>query len=222
MATGFMVRLHSILICLALCAAAGVARADVSLIGVIGNKAAVLAVDGGEPKAVKVGQRWNGISVIAVDKTHAVIEVAGAKRTLALGQHYRGAGGPGSTSVGPNSVVLAAGEGGHYAAEGMINGVGVRFIVDTGASFVALPGAQATAMGIDYRNAPRGSAQTANGSVTAYRIRFDTVRVGNIEVNGVDGIVIDEGLPVALLGMSFLSRVDMRREGDRMTLVKRF
>ncbi len=198
------------------------ARADVSLIGVIGNKAAVLAIDGGEPKAVKVGQRWNGIAVISVEKTHAVIEVEGAKRTLALGQHYRGAGGPGSTSAGPNSVVLAAGEGGHYTAEGMINGVGVRFIVDTGASFVALPGAQATAMGIDYRNAPRGSAQTANGSVTAYRIRFDTVRVGNIEVNGVDGIVIDEGLPVALLGMSFLSRVDMRREGDRMTLVKRF
>ncbi|HWA38863.1 MAG TPA: TIGR02281 family clan AA aspartic protease [Burkholderiales bacterium] len=220
MATGFMVRLHSILLCLGLGAAAAQA-ADVSLIGVIGNKAAVLAIDGGEPKTVKVGQRWNGIAVVSVEKSQAVVEIDGVKRTLALGQHYRSGAGGGSSS-GRDSVTLAPSEGGHFMADGSINGVAVRFVVDTGASYIALPGAQAQAMGIDYRRAPRGSAQTANGEVTAYRVRFDTVRVGNIEVNAVDGIVIEQGLPVALLGMSFLNRVDMRREGDRMTLLKRF
>lgn len=203
-------------------AAGTVARAaDVSLIGVIGDKAAVLAVGGGEPKTVKVGQRWNGIAVVSVEKTRAVIEIDGVKRSLALGQHYR-SGTAGASSVGRDGVTLAPSEGGHFMADGSINGVAVRFIVDTGASYIALPSAQAQAMGIDYRSAPRGEAQTANGTVTAYRVRFDTVRVGNIEINAVDGIVIEQGLPVALLGMSFLNRVDMRREGDRMTLLKRF
>jgi aspartyl protease family protein len=222
MATGFMVRLHSILLCLGLgLGAAGALAADVSLIGVIGDKAAVLAVGGGEPKTVKVGQRWNGIAVVAVEKTRAVIEIDGVKRTLALGQHYR-SGAAGASSYGRDGVTLAPSEGGHFMAEGSINGIAVRFVVDTGASYIALPGAQAQAMGIDYRSAPRGEAQTANGTVAAYRVRFDTVRVGNIEINAVDGIVIEQGLPVALLGMSFLNRVDMRREGDRMTLLKRF
>ena len=221
MATGFMVRLHSILLCLVLGAAAGSARAaNVSLIGVIGDKAAVLSVDGGEPKTVKVGQRWSGIAVVSVEKSRAVVEIDGVKRTLVLGQHYRS--GSGGATSGRDSVTLTVAEGGHFVAEGTINGNGVRFIVDTGASYIALPGAQAQAMGIDYRSAPRGTAQTANGPVTAYRVRFDTVRIGDLQVNAVDGIVIEQGLPVALLGMSFLNRVDMRREGDRMTLLKRF
>jgi aspartyl protease family protein len=207
---------------LALGAAAGPACAlDVALIGVIGDKAAVLAIDGGEPKTVKVGQRWKGIAVLSVEASRAVVEIEGAKRTLALGQHYRGAP-PAADAGGKQSVTLAAGPSGHFTAEGTINGVGVRSIVDTGATYVALPGALATSLGIDYRKGLRGVTQTANGPVTAFRVRFDTIRVGGIELAGVDGIVIEKGLPVALLGMSFLNRVDMRREGETMTLVRRF
>jgi aspartyl protease family protein len=207
---------------LALGAAAGPACAlDVALIGVIGDKAAVLAVDGGEPKTVKVGQRWKGIAVLSVEKARAVVEIDGAKRTLALGQHYRGVA-PAADAGAKQSVTLAAGPTGHFAAEGTINGVGVRFIVDTGATYVALPGAVAASLGIDYRKGQRGMTQTANGPVAVFRVRFDTIRVGGIELAGVDGIVIEKGLPVALLGMSFLNRVDMRREGDTMTLVRRF
>lgn len=222
MATGFMRRLHSMVVLLALAGVAGpAAAADVALIGVIGDKAAVLAIDGGEPKTVKVGQKWRGITVLAVEKTRALIEVDGAKRALALGQHYRGAGSA-ADAGGRQSVTLAAGPSGHFGAEGTINGVGVRFIVDTGATYVALPGALATSLGIDYRKGVRGVTQTANGPVAAFRVRFDTIRVGGIELAGVDGIVIETGLPVALLGMSFLNRVDMRREGDTMVLVRRF
>jgi aspartyl protease family protein len=220
MATGFM-RVLSILPCLALACAASAGPSDVALIGVIGEKAAVLAVDGGEPKTLKLGQRWNGITVVAVDKSRAVIEVEGVKRVLALGQHYRGAQSAG-TGPGRQSVTLAAGPSGHFVADGTINGVALRFMVDTGATYIALPGPQADALGIDYRKGSRGVTQTANGPVAAFRVRFDTVKVGGIEINGVDGIVIEKGLPVALLGMSFLNRVDMRREGDVMTLVRRF
>lgn len=226
MATGFMRRLHCMFVWLALAGIAGTAgAADVALIGVIGNKAAVLALDGGEPKTVKVGQTWRGISVLSVEKTRAVVQIDGTKRTLALGQHYRGSPGPGAEPApgsSPQTVLLTVGPSGHFEAEGMINGVGVRFVVDTGASFVALPGADADRMGLDYRRGERIMAQTANGPAPAYRLRFDTIRIGAIQLTGVDGMVIERGLPIALLGMSFLDRLEMRRAGATMTLVRRF
>ena len=79
-------------ICLSLLTLACVAHAAdgvVALIGVIGNKAAVLSLDGGDPKTVKLGQTWNGISVLAVEKDGATIELKGEKRLLHIGQHYR-------------------------------------------------------------------------------------------------------------------------------------
>lgn len=219
MATGFMVRLHSILLCLALSGAAAAGPVEVSLIGVIGDKAAVVAVGGGEPKTVKVGQKWNGITVVSVQKSRAVIEVEGVKRVIALGQHYRGTS---AATDGRQAVTLAADERGHFVSDGSINGKPVRFIVDTGATLIAIPGEQAERLGIDYRKAPRGMAQTAAGNVQVYRVRFDTVRLGNIELAGVEGMVMERGLSVTLLGMSFLNRVEMRRSGDTMTLQRRF
>jgi aspartyl protease family protein len=64
--------------------------------------------------------------------------------------------------------------------------------------------------------------QTANGTTTAWGVKFDTVVVGDIRLTGVDGAVIEQGLEVALLGMSFLNRVEMRRDGQMMTLIRRF
>ncbi len=216
MATGFMLRIIALLACCA-CGTAG--AADVALVGVIGDKAAVLAVDGGAPKTVRVGQKWNGIAVLSVHKDRATVEVDGVKRTLALGQHHRGVA---LQSSGRQSVTLAADRSGHFIADGAINGLPVRMVVDTGATMVALPGAEADRMGIDYRKGERGLTQTANGTVAVFRVRFDSVKVGAIELQGVDGIVIERGLPVVLLGMSFLNRIEMRRDGDGMTLVRRF
>jgi aspartyl protease family protein len=212
--------MRRILLCLGLaCGAGGAAAADVALIGVIGSKAAVLAVDGGEPKTVKVGQAWRGIRVVQVDKEHARVEIDGVKRTLALGQHYRG---DRAETGERQSATLAADGAGHFFAEGAVNGNPMRFVVDTGATLIALPGADAQRLGLDYRKGTRGITQTANGPVAVYRVRLDRVRIGGIELHAVDGVVIEQGLPVALLGMSFLNRVDMRRDGDSMTLIRRF
>ena len=199
---------------------AGIAgAADVALIGVIGEKAAVLSVAGGEPKTVKVGQRWNNITVLSVEKTRAVIEVDGVKRSLALGQHHRAAQ---AASSGRQRVTLAADGAGHFVSEGAINGVPFRFVVDTGASLIAIPGPDADRLGIDYRKGRRAMANTAAGPVPIYLVRFDTVRIGGIELNAVDGMVMERGLNVSLLGMSFLNRVEMRRDGDVMTLERRY
>ncbi len=194
------------------------ARADVALVGLIGDKAAVLAVDGGEPKTVRVGQKWNGVTVITVERSQAIVEVEGKRRTLTIGQHYR--------TVDPRndrqSVILAADPRGHFLSEGAVNGTPVRFLVDTGATTVALPAADAMRLGLDYRKGRPAFTSTAAGVVPVYIITLDTVRLGAIELNSVEATVIERGLEVALLGMSFLNRVEMRREGHLMTLTRRF
>jgi aspartyl protease family protein len=104
-----------------------------------------------------------------------------------------------------------------------VNGAAARFLVDTGATLIALPAADAKRMGVSYLNAPRGVVNTANGSAVAYKVKLDTVRVGDITINNVDAMVIDGGgLHIALLGMSFLNRTEMTRDGETMVLTKRF
>jgi aspartyl protease family protein len=196
------------------------AAAQVALIGVIGDKAAVLALDGGDPKTVKVGQKWNGITVLQVEKERATVEIDGKKRVLQIGQHYRSEA---AMAAGDRqTVTLAADASGHYFADGAINGVPMRFVVDTGATSIAIPAADAQRLGIDYRKGERGQVHTANGTVAAYRVRFDTVKLGAIELAGVEGVVIERGLSIGLLGMSFLSRVEMKRDGQNMVLIRRF
>jgi len=119
-------------------------------------------------------------------------------------------------------AVLPSDGAGHFYTMGQINGVAVRFLVDTGSTLVALPGGEASRMGIDFRKGVRGRTNTANGTVSVWQIKLDTVKVGDIEVQNVDGLVIEEGLSITLLGMSFLNRVEMRRDGDTMTLTRRF
>ena len=188
------------------------------MIGAIGNKAAVLAVDGGNPKTVKVGQTWNGITVIAVERERATVEIGGERRVLVLGMHYRSAAAPSDRQ----SVTLAADPRGHFFTDGAVNGSPLRFLVDTGATVVALPAADARRLGLDYRKGEAGLTNTAGGMVQAYRVRLDRVRLGEIELTNVDAVVIEQGLDIALLGMSFLNRLEMKREGQTMTLIRRF
>jgi aspartyl protease family protein len=218
MATGFIVR-HSRWLLAALWALPALAS-EVNFVGPIGDKAAVLVIGGGAPKTVKVGQTFGGVTVISVEKERATVEIEGRRRVLVRGQTWSSGGsGPGSDR---QSVTLAAGAGGHYFADGQINGGAVRFVVDTGATAIALPAADANRLGIDYRKGRRGVTQTAAGPAEAFLVKLDSVRVGGIELQNVDAIVIERGLGVALLGMTFLNRVEMRRDGDRMTLIRRY
>jgi aspartyl protease family protein len=210
-----MVRIIALLLAL-YCAAA--AAADLALIGLIGDKAAVFALDGGEPKAVKVGQKWNGITVIAVGRGQATVEIDGKQRVLQIGQHHRAA----AAASDRQSVTLSADDRGHFIAEGSVNGHPIRFLVDTGATLIALPASDARRLGIDYLKGARGTVHTASGPAPAYRVRLDSVKLGDITLNSIEAMVIEQGLGVALLGMSFLNRVEMKREGQMMMLIRRF
>lgn len=201
-----------------LLAAAPACAADVQLIGTFGDQAAVLSVDGGEPKTVRAGQRFGGVSVISVEKDRATVEIDGKRRTLQRGQHYSSR----AAADSRQSVVLAADTRGHFLAEGSVNGGSVRFMLDTGATSIALPGADAARLGVDYRKGRPTIIHTANGPAPAWRVKLDSVRVGGIELHNVDALVLEQGLDAALLGMSFLNRVEMHRDGETMTLRRRF
>lgn len=222
MATGFMTR-HSIALLALTASLAGAllcapARAaDVALIGTFDTKAAILSIDAGAPKTVKVGQSYGGVTLISVEKDRATVEVDGKRRVLQRGQTYGG-----NAASGAQVVTLAAGAGGHFTTEGMINGGAIRFVVDTGATAIAIPASEAARLHIDYRKGRRATTQTAAGVAPVYVVTLDSVRVGTIELRGVEAIVIEQGLNVALLGNTFLSRMEMHREGQTMTLVRKY
>jgi aspartyl protease family protein len=195
------------------------AAGSVALIGVIGDKAAVVAVDGGDPKTIKVNDTWRGIKVLAVEKERATLEIDGKRRVLERGLHYRAEA---QAPSGRQSVTLSADTRGHFIAEGLVNGGPVRFMVDTGATIIALPASDAQRLGLDYRKGKPVRLQTASGSTVAYAIHLDRVRLGAIELNNVECAVVEQGLSIALLGMSFLNRLEMKREGQFMTLTRLF
>lgn len=125
-----------------------------------------------------------------------------------------------ATIVGPdgsNSVVLRRNRRGHYVTAGYINGRAVRFIVDTGATDVVVPSGLADALGLE-RGAHAWS-RTASGVVSVRRTRLDSVRVGDIELSGVDASILGSmpGSDV-LLGMSFLKEVELIQQGEILTI----
>jgi aspartyl protease family protein len=191
--------------------------ADIGLVGVFPGKAAVLVIDGGAPTAVRIGRTKQGVSVVSAGEDEAVIEVEGKRRTLRLGQYASSA-----SRDTRQKVTLAADMLGHFYADGQVNGGSVRFLVDTGATMVALPAKIADRLGIDYEKGRRGLIQTANGPTVAYRIKLDEVKLGGITLQNVDAVVIARGLGIALLGMSFLNRVEMQRDGQSMVLTRRY
>jgi aspartyl protease family protein len=202
-----------------LLACGAAAAADVALIGVIGRSAAVLAVDGGDPKTVKIGQTWRGITVLEVEHDRATVEVEGKKRVLERGQHYRSAA---ATAGDRGKALLSADSAGHFFADAIVNGLPVRFIV-AGATFSALPHHEAARLAINSRAGRASYTRPPNGVVEVYVVKLDSVRIGGIDLHNVDATVhVGPGLDQALLGMSFLNRVQMQRDGGTMTLIQRF
>jgi len=126
-------------------------------------------------------------------------------------------------SAARESVTLFADTNGFFHAEGSINGASVTFLVDTGANTIAMNSATAKRAGINYTKGRPGSARTASGYARIYGIKLDTVKVGEIVLRNVEAGVIDGPQPeTPLLGMSFLSAFDMKREGNKMELTRRY
>lgn len=199
--------------------AAGVAAAQtVSMSGRLGDKA-LLVIDG-SPRTVAVGSTVRGVKLLSVTADASVVELGGQRVTVPLGGAQVNLGGAASEGGG-SRIVLTAGSGGHFVTGGSINGRAVEFVVDTGATTVAMSQSDAERIGLKYRDAPRGMVGTANGMVPANRVTLNAVRVGDVTVYNVEALVIPAQMPYVLLGNSFLTRFQMKRENDVMTLDKR-
>ncbi|MDE2592644.1 MAG: retroviral-like aspartic protease family protein [Burkholderiales bacterium] len=193
---------------------------SVAMTGGMGSKA-LLVVNGGAPKALAAGDTYQGVKVVSVASDQAVVEVSGKRQTVQLGGAPVSIGG-GLGGAQGTSIILTAGSGGHFVTAGSVNGRATQFLVDTGATSVAMGADEARRLGIAFEQGQRMYISTANGVVPSYRVSLTSLRIQDVEVFNVDATVSPQGMPYILLGNSFLTRFQMKRENDTLTLTKRF
>jgi aspartyl protease family protein len=193
---------------------------DLNVVGLSQGRAVVTVGDGARPRVLREGDTLpNGARLIKATPDSAVFELDGKRRTLTLGSARLSGGGGGA---GNASVTLIADGSGHFITTGSINGATVRFLVDTGATLISMGVSDARRIGLNYLQGQPGYSSTANGVARVYKLKLDTVRIGDITINNVDAVVHEGEMPWVLLGMSFLNRLQMSRQGDELKLVKRF
>ena len=190
----------------------------VALAGRMGDRA-LLMLDG-QPRTLAVGQTAADVRFLRWQNDSAVVERGGVQYMLRLGATPSRLGGMAAASAG-REIVITASPGGHFITGGSINGRSVRFMVDTGATVLALGRDEALRLGLDLGSARAALAETANGTVPVQMLTLTRVRVGDVEVANVPAMVMPSAMPYVLLGNSFLTRFQMRRENDVMRLEQR-
>jgi aspartyl protease family protein len=192
---------------------------SVALSGVLGSKA-LLVVNGTTPKTLSAGDTHMGVKLLNVSGEQATIDINGQRSTVRVGDAPVSIGARRDTTSS-NKIVLPLASGGHFFAQGTVNGKPIQFMVDTGATTVALGAEDAKRMGIDYQKGRPVRMGTANGTAQGWLVKLSSVKIGDVEVFEVDAIV-GPNMPYALLGNSFLSRFSMNRTSDQMVLERRY
>ncbi|MEK6209912.1 MAG: TIGR02281 family clan AA aspartic protease [Pseudomonadota bacterium] len=206
----------AIIVALLTCPAAA---QEVSVLALFEGKA-LLAVDNGKPRTVRAGETYAGVTLISANSEEAVVSVNGKRQRLRIGEGVYSAI---SAQSERTTVTLTSDGSGHFVTTGSINGATMKFLVDTGATAVSMNLNDARRAGVNYLAGTKGYSQTANGIVPIYMVKLGNVKLGDITLTDVDGLVHQSNaLPVVLLGMSFLRRLEMRREGESLTLTKRY
>jgi aspartyl protease family protein len=192
--------------------------AEVSVVALFPGKA-MLVIDKEKPRTLGAGETYAGVTLISADSEEAVVSIAGKQQRLRIGQGVYSAV---SRKSDRATVTLAADRGGHFISSGSINGSAVRFLVDTGATMVSMGVEDARNAGVNYLAGERSYSQTANGVTKVFKVKLQEVTLGDITLRDVEGTVHEGAMPVVLLGMSFLGKLEMRREGETLTLVKKY
>jgi aspartyl protease family protein len=202
------------------CASMVYADTQVNVVGLFNGKALV-TINGGAPQTLSIGQTKQGVKLVAADSQQATLLIEGKTKVLGMGQGVSAGGGAESTQNQP--VNLYADSSGHFFGSMSVNGASLKYVVDTGATAVALNSADAKRANISYLNGEKSVASTASGQVVAYRVTLNTLKIGTIVLNNVSAVVIEGGFPeVVLLGMTALNRLDMKRDNSTMTLTKKY
>ena len=195
------------------------AAGDVRVVGLFSGRA-VLLVDG-QQRLLKPGQTSpEGVQLISATSEEAVLLIDGQEVTARLDGRVRAR----KRTPEINEVQVWRDTAGMYTTVGSINGLPVTFLVDTGATAVAMNANQAKRLGIDYRVIGRQSGvTTASGVEHAWAVTLDTVKVGDLELHNVGAVVLEGAHPATtLLGMTFLGRLEINNDGRLMTLRKKY
>lgn len=191
---------------------------DIRVNGLFGGSA-VLVING-KQRLLKQGQTSpEGVTLIDSNSRRAVVEHNGKQMTLGLSDHISSS----FQAAEMAEVRMPRADNGHYFVSGFINGRPADFMVDTGATSIAMNFHHAEQLGVNFRSGRKGSASTAGGIVNAYHVPIQKLTIGNITLNQVDATVVIGDFPSQiLLGNSFLSRVEMSEEEGVMVLRTKF
>ena len=180
---------------------------------------AMLSIDG-QNRLLRAGQTSpEGVMLVAADPHEAVIEIDGERQSYQLGSAIHS-----SYQKREQREVIILRDNNRFYTTGFINGQQVNMVVDTGATSVALNEADAKRLGLQYRlKGQQALSRTASGIAKTYLMMLDKVQVGEITLNNVEGaVILGAGPSNVLLGMSFLNRVEMQNEGDKLILRNKF
>ena len=174
----------------------------------------------GKNQHLKVGETSpDGITLVSATALAATVKYRGETYHLSLTDHVAGS----FKETELARISIPADNRGQYRIKGSINGQFVGFLVDTGASVVALSAPQAQALGLNYRSGEKGVVETAQGRTDSYFLILDEVNVGGINIRNVRAAVIDGNFPSeVLLGMTYLRKVELRENNEVMTLTAKY
>lgn len=207
----------ALLLLVALASIDASARPPVEVTGLFKNQA-YLRIQGID-RLVKVGETSpEGVTLVKASAASATIRFRGETHVLSLSDRVGGR----FREPERVSVSLPPDGLGQYRVRGTINNQLVPFLVDTGASVVAMSAPQAQALGLDYTRGQRGIVETAQGRTEAYFISLREVNIGGVKAYNVAATVIDGNYPSeVLLGTSYLNQIDMTNRGGVMVLQAR-
>lgn len=208
-----------LVLCLSSAATFVQAADDVRVVGLFSDRV-VLLVDG-QQRLLKVGQTSpEGVKLISATSEKATLLVNGKEVVMRMDGRVSAR----KRAPEVDEVQVWRNPTGMYTTVGSINGLLVTFLVDTGASAVAMNAREARRLGIDYRVVGRESGvTTASGDERAWAVTLDTVKVGDLELRNVAAMVLEGGYPVTtLLGMSYLGQLEINNDGRLMTLRKKY
>ena len=207
-----------VLIILLNCSIAWSKNLNIVVVGLFNNQA-VIEINH-KQQLLRVGKTSpEGVKLISANSKKAVLEIDGVKRTYQLGQHISSS----YSSTTAQAEVDLWPTNGMYLTTGIVNGYTVDFVVDTGATAIALNAATAQRVGLDYLESRKVLIKTASGSEIGYEVNLDSVQIGDIKLSDVRAMVIDGKEPQrALLGMTFLNQLEMVRTGEKMNLKKKY
>jgi aspartyl protease family protein len=184
----------------------------------------VVTIDGKQQILKKNKLTPEGVKLIKSNSKEAIIEIDGISKIFTLdekiGNTFKTTSDDKNTISIRKRAIIKGDANGMYLTKGQINGKTVEFLVDTGATYVSMSSDLAKQLKIKYEKGNKIQLETAKGMSIAYEIKLKKVKVGDIELYNILGVVSDDMPSITLLGMSFLRKLDMKRKGKTMILEK--